>query len=224
MQLSYAFFAPSHKLRRLDYDWIAPRNGACHPVMERAADSPALIGPRKRDAKQGLSRSPSLMAMTPSCPPSPCSLPTSLPPVHSTPSAFNLTEAESDTEKVGPECSAVCRAALLEFATALHTVLLLAALVLFRKASDMVACVVALVMLALALSHPAVAYMARQWSRWQRSFGLDLLQEKHVVCANAACARRIIFHGQDVFLAYDAAFCSERCRSKRIDTVPTGDV
>ena len=188
--------------------------------MALAADAPPLIGPRKRDAKQGLSRSPSLMAMTPSCPPSPCSLPTSSPPVHSTPSAFNLPEAESDTQKVGPECSAVCRAALLEFATALHTVLLLAALVLFRKASDMVACVVALVMLALALSHPAVAYMTRQWSRWQRSGP----QEKHVVCANPACARRIIFHGQDVFLAYDAAFCSERCRSKRIDTVPTGDV
>ena len=200
--------------------------------MALAADAPALIGPRKRDAKQGLSRSPSLMAMTPSCPSSPCSLPTSSPPVHSTPSAFNLPEAESDTQKVGPECSAVCRAALLEFATALHTVLLLAALVLFRKAnmSDMVACVVALVMLALALSHPAVAYMARQWSRWQRSVGRSISweaspwEEKHVVCANPACARRIIFHGQDVFLAYDAAFCSERCRSKRIDTVPTGDV
>ena len=115
--------------------------------MALAADAPALIGPRKRDAKQGLSRSPSLMAMTPSCPPSPCSLPTSSPPVHSTPSAFNLPEAESDTQKVGPECRAVCRAALLEFATALHTVLLLAALVLFRRASDMVACVVALVLL-----------------------------------------------------------------------------
>ena len=68
----------------------------------------------------------------------------------------------------------------------------------------MVACVVALVLLALALSHPAVAYMARQWSRWQRSVGRSISweaspwEEKHVVCANPACARRIIFHGQDV--------------------------
>ena len=130
-------------------------------------------------------------------------------------------------EKVGPECSsAIHRAAALEFATALHTVLLVFALFLFRKASDMVACMVALILLVLALSHSAVAYVARQWSRWLRGVGSasDLLQEKHAVCANAACARRIMQRGQDVYLAYDAAFCSARCRSKRIETVPSGDV
>mmetsp|Transcript_23002 Transcript_23002/g.55083 ORF Transcript_23002/g.55083 Transcript_23002/m.55083 type:complete len:196 (-) Transcript_23002:136-723(-) len=195
--------------------------------MERAADSP-IICSRKRDAKQGaMPRSPSLLAMTPSCPPTPSSLPTGWPHVDSTPSSLTLLEAESDMEKVGPECSsAIHRAAALEFATALHTVLLVFALFLFRKASDMVACMVALILLALALSHPAVVYVASQWSRWQRGVGFasDLLQEKHAVCANAACARRIMQQGQDVYLAYDAAFCSARCRSKRIETVPSGDV
>lgn len=181
---------------------------------------------RKRDAKQGMARNPSLMAMTPSCPPTPSSLPTGWPHVDSTPSQLNLLETESDMERAGPECSAIRRAAVLEFATALHTVLVVVALFLFRRASDMVACMVALILLALALSHPAVAYVARQWSRWQRGVGFasDLLQEKHAVCANAACARRIMQHGQDVYLAYDTAFCSERCRSKWIETAPNGDV
>ena len=190
-----------------------------------------MICSRKRDAKQSaMPRSPSLMAMTPSCPPTPSSLPTSWPHVDTTPSTINLLEAESDTEKVGPECSVIRRAVVLEFATALLLLLLLlllgVALVLFRKASDMVACMVALILLVLALSHPTVAYVARQWSRWLRGVGSasDLLQEKHAVCANAACARRIMQQGQDVYLAYDTAFCSERCRSKRIETVPSGGV
>ena len=182
-----------------------------------------MICSRKRDAKQSaMPRSPSLMAMTPSCPPTPNSLPTSWPHVDTTPTTLNLLEAESDTEKVGPECGVIRRATALEFA---RTLSLLLALFLFRKASD-VACMVALILLVLALSHPAVAYVARQWSRWQRGVGFasDLLQEKHAVCANAACARRIMQQGQDVYLAYDTAFCSERCRSKRIETVPSGGV
>ena len=187
-----------------------------------------MICSRKRDAKQSaIARSPSLMAMTPSCPPTPSSLPTSWPHVDTTPSTLNLLEAESDTEKVGLECSVTRRAVVVEFATPLTLLLLLlVSIVLFRKASDMVACMVALILLVLALSHSAVAYVARQWSRWQRGGGCasDLLQEKHAVCANAACARRIMQQGQDVYLAYDTAFCSERCRSKRIETVPSGGV
>lgn len=187
--------------------------------MDHATDSP-IICSRKRDAKHGaMPRSPSLLAMIPSS-----SASTGCPCVDSTPLTLNLLQLGPALENIGPECRAAGRAAGMELAVALHTVLLVYfALVFFRKTNG--CSVAALILFTLALSHPAVVYVVRRCYRWYHGadFASDLLPQ-HAVCANADCVRRIMQQGQAVYLAYDTAFCSARCRSKWTESAPSGDV
>ena len=152
---------------------------------------------RKRDMPQ---RSPSLQPST------------SLPSVGSTPVSLNLLalDAEADAGPVaGREGSGI-----VEFAIAAHTVLLVVALVNAHAST-----LARVALFVLVFSHPAALCFVCQWLRWQ----LRRPDESAVLrCANVECAKRMR-PGRDVYLAFDKAYCSTRCRVNAHCVHPASD-
>ena len=171
-----------------------------------------------RLGKQPMPTSPRLsprLSPRPSPVASPSLLPmdATLPAINSTPSCLNLLALEPSGASYGRPWTSgahpVLRKAFTEFAIALHTVMLVFALVHAHESW-----VAAVVLLVLVPFHPMVLHFVMHWWRWRRDVALAChgaaLQEKHIECS--ACSKRVQ-RGQAVFLAFDLTFCSARCRS-----------
>ena len=134
-----------------------------------------------------------------------------LPAINSTPSCLNLLALEpsgaSYDRPLTSGAQPVLRKALTEFAIALHTVMLVFALV--HAHESWVATVVLLVLVPF---HPLVLHFVMHWWRWRRDVALAchgaVLQEKHIKHIECSACSKCVQRGQAVFLAFDLTFCS----------------